>query len=292
MSHRHGRQVRFVEDLPACCTSGPLRLPRPTEVQHKVVGGSAYASDWSLGLNQWWLEIGVAWSDAEAEVSDALTGHHPDSSGDDEDMEDVLAAHGVHLDAEGIAWVGEQHFIVANLMSDLDAASGREYLESGRSLWYAATGESSDLETLVAPLVSTQDDGLWSEDVNEQWSEAEIMTGTVHLLRSVHVTPAVRGHRLGAWAAAQSIALFDQGRTLVATYAAPFDKRDAIPGYVPSDGPLTPDQWAAWNAEQRRLARHWATTLGLRPLASNPNVLTWHSTIINEALQDTLRQWS
>jgi hypothetical protein len=102
----------------------------------------------------------------------------------------------------------------------------------------------------------------------------------------------MRGHRLGAWTAAQSIALFDQGNCLVATQAALLDKRDAVPGFSDHARDLTGQESALWRTEQDRLAEQWRTQLGLVPLVHDPTILTWHTGFRNEAIKRTLSLWS
>jgi hypothetical protein len=155
----------------------------------------------------------------------------------------------------------------------------------------AADEVAGDLERLVAPLVAFRDDDdEWSPTVSEIWPEA-FVTDTVVLLRSVRITPVLRGHSLGAWTSAQGIQLFDQSSTMVATEAAPLEWRDAIPGCDPNQSELTPQQSALWQAEQDRLAKHWHDHLGLVPLSDEPNILAWHTTYRNEAFEQTLQLW-
>ncbi|MGW6279600.1 hypothetical protein [Kribbella sp. NPDC055071] len=131
----------------------------------------------------------------------------------------MLAAHGVEFDEDGYAWVGEANLLVARLGAP-DGQLRRSIRDIG-GLLDAADEVAGDLERLVAPLVAFRDDDdEWSPTVSEIWPEA-FVTDTVVLLRSVRITPVLRGHSLGAWTSAQGIQLFDQSSTIVATEAAP-----------------------------------------------------------------------
>ena len=284
-------EVRFVHDLPQCCAESRLRLPRPAGV-HFMVAGEDGGDDWLLGLDEWTVRVGVTWVGAEEDLVAALEGHHglgPDVV----DPEAVLAAHGVSLEWDGTAEVGHASLYVANLASDLNEACGRAQIRDGGDLMQAADEAASDLETLVEPLIARGDEGeTWSADLVDQWPDVEALLSAVILLRSVRVTPVLRGHGLGAWAAARGIALFDQGSSLVATYAAPLDRGDGVSGYTDRHGDLTAEEDRQWRAEQERLAAHWARTLGLVPLRSDPHVLAWHSAYTNDAITSTLRWWA
>jgi len=90
----------------------------------------------------------------------------------------------------------------------------------------------SDLANLVGALFAADDndDELWRQEITDAFP-GSLMTDVVILLRSVNITPVMRGHGLGARAAAQSIALFASSNSLVATQAAPLERRDAVPGF-------------------------------------------------------------
>ena len=288
----HTRDVLFDSDLPACCRPTPLRLPRPQSVIHQVTGGMDPNSDWSLGLNHWTLTVGVEWDEVVQDLTEALAIHLGRDHLTWDGLQAALADHGIRLNTEGVAWVGSQGFVTASLYSDLNRAAGRAYLNDGDALYYSADADSSDLNELVAPIVDL--DGtttMWSKAVLDQFEDAEGADLAI-LLRSVRITPILRGHLLGAWAAAQAIALFDHGRSLVATLAAPLARQDGVPGFVDNHQKFTDAEQVQWNAEQARLARHWAKHLGLTPLATDPNILVWHSAILNEALDSTLALWS
>lgn len=288
--------ARFADELPDCCTTRLLRLPRPLEVFLRAESSLGRSPMWDVGLDPWTVQVGVSYDDefgeVEFELGAVLAEHlgRTDPLGLTEGVE-VLAAHGMHLDDNGDAWIGEQNLVVAILNSDLAAAAGRMTISNGRNLFNAADAEAQDLMELVEPLVPNRGSmDLWSKGIVDTCSEAE-MADAVILLRAVDITPVMRGHRLGAWAAAQSIALFDHGSTLVVTKAAPLEKRDAIPGFTGREE-LTPQQTRLWNAEQARLAEHWRTHLGLNPLPEDPNVLFWYSAYINDALKATLGAWA
>jgi len=213
--------VRFVDELPPCCLQTPLRLPRPHLLRHRITGGDDGAG-WELGLNLWALTVGVAWADGPEDLVEALATHlgkAPETPG--ETLAN-LALHGIVFDAEEVAWVGAVNLAVAALHSTLAAAAGRNPLEEGSDLLDAADAESGDLEHLVGALVSVRDDQIWSEEILNWWPDATEAAVAI-LVRTVHITPVMRGHRLGAWAAAQSIGHFDQDRSLVALSAAPIE---------------------------------------------------------------------
>ncbi|GAA1560424.1 hypothetical protein GCM10009741_77020 [Kribbella lupini] len=252
-------------------------------------GGSGQSGFWELGLDEWFVRVGVSWWGDEQALVEAVDLH----VGGTDDVESALLAHGVSIDDEepGTAWVGEQVLLVARLMSTLAEAAGQRFISDGRDLLEAADDAAGDLEELVGPLVARpdDDDDLWSAGVIDAWPEAD-MTNAVILLRSVNVTPVMRGHLLGAWVAAQAVNLFDQGSTLVATKAAPLDRRDAIAG-LDYNGELTPEHAALWSAEQDRLANHWQTHLGLRPMSDVLSILTWHTSYRNDTIERTLGLW-
>lgn len=208
----------------------------------------------------------------------------------------TLARHGLSLDGEGFAWAGEQVLHVVDLDSSYAGASGRLMVESGFQLWDACDALSGDLESLASPLVSRNGSGqFWSDEVLARWPEADLATRAV-LLQSVQITPVLRGHLLGAWAAATSVAMFDNGQALVATMAAPLSLQDAIadltsPTRTYPGEELTQEQQQLWSASQRRLARHWSNHLGLSPLKGEPSVLTWCTFYSNPAILQTLHRW-
>jgi hypothetical protein len=285
-----GTWIRFQDELPSCCEQRRLRLPRPTHASVDVRGGFGQSDFWELGLDEWVLRVGVSWWGQDQLLAETVDRH----VGCTDDVESALAAHGVSLDEDefGTAWVGEQVLLVARIMSTLGAAAGQRFISDGLDLLEAADDAAGDLEELVGPLVAGSDDDndLWNAGVVDAWPEA-FATNAVILLRSVNVTPVMRGHLLGAWAAAQAVNLFDQGSTLVATKAAPLEYRDAVTG-INYDDELTPEHSAMWSAEQDRLAKHWQTHLGLRPMPDTPSVLTWHTAYKNEAIERTLRLWA
>jgi hypothetical protein len=290
-----GEWGRFLDELPACCTYRPLRLPRPSSVFFDTRATFGEDTLWEVGLNEWFVRVGVSWWDEDlVKLTKVVTDHlGHDGHARFADVVGALARHGVELDEDGRAWIGEQDVVVASLYSELAGAAGRTVIQVGQDLALAADAEAGDLEKLVAPLVADPDNegGLWSDDVLAAYPEAE-MAQAVILLRSVNITPVMRGHRLGAWTAAQSVALFDQGSTLVATLAAPLAKRDAIPGYTADEsGNLTPQQSALWNTEQARLAEHWHAQLGLTPLPQDPTTLVWYTGYTNQNIQAVLALW-
>lgn len=283
--------VRFVDELPPCCLQTPLRLPRPHLLRHRITGGNDGAG-WDLGLNLWALTVGVSWVDGAEDLVEALTAHLGKAPETVEETLANLALHGIVFDAEEVAWVGAADLAVAALRSTLAAAAGRNPLEEGSDLLDAADAEAGDLEHLVGAVVSVSDDDqIWSEEILERWPEATEAAIAI-LVRTVHITPVMRGHRLGAWAAAQSIAHFEQNRSLVALSAAPIEGRDVRLMRVDDDAEFTEWETAKWQSEQRRLADHWQSHLGLTPLATNPNVLVWCSAFENPAIEGTLRLWS
>jgi len=74
-------------------------------------------------------------------------------------------------------------------------------LEEGSDLLDAADAEAGDLEHLVGAVVSVSDDDqIWSEEILDRWPEATEAALAI-LVRTVHITPVMRGHRLGASAA-------------------------------------------------------------------------------------------
>lgn len=279
-------EVLFVDQLPACCRSGALRLPRPDEAVFDVLGSFGRSHLWFAGFDGWDIRIGVSWDDDA--VADAVR-HHV--GGTAADVESVLAAHGVGFDDEGYGWVGELSLLMARVGSS--PSGSRRSIRSGFDLWDAADEVAGDLEKLVGPLAALREDsedGLLSSAVCAAWPDA-IITSAVMLLRSARVTPVMRGHLLAAWAAAQAIELFDDGEILVAAHAAPLERRDAVQGLTPGRVELTPAELEMWNAEQERLARHWHTSLGLVPLAENRDVLTWHTAYRNPAIDQTRQLW-
>lgn len=55
---------------------------------------------------------------------------------------------------------------------------------------------------------------------------------------------------------------------------------------------MTESQQLMWRAAQDRLAAHWATALGLRPLPNTPEVLVHYTGLVNPALDATLQTWA
>jgi hypothetical protein len=287
--------TRFVEDLPACCNDQPLRLPRPATASIEFNGVFGPESGaWALGLDEWAATIRVGWWLDEIDpLVDAVSAHTGRDLSDLDALKGVLADHGVHLRNESDLWaahVGEQTFLVARVEDPSHATSGRHTISDGHDLFYALDSLSHDLMEIATPL--SGGDLLFSEEVEDALPDG-IITESILILRAVDVTPVLRGHHLGAWAAAVCVTTLATNSTLIATYAAPLSQRDAVPGYDPDVDPeLTPEQSALWHAEQARLAAHWQTTLGLTPLASEPNVLVAHTSLINEALETSLAAWT
>jgi hypothetical protein len=248
-----------------------------------VFGGS---EPWYAGFDEWHVRIGVSWYDEDGTLPDVVFRHLGDET---TQVDDALAAHGVEFDDEGYAWIGEQTLLSARLRSSPTAGS-RRAIRDARGLLDAADEVAGDLEELVAPLVVGAADDDWSPAVIEVWPDA-IGVSSVLLLRTARTTPVLRGHLLGAWAAAQSIELFDDGSTLVATKAAPLARQDAVPDLDPDQHELTSAQTTLWEGAQVRITRHWRTHLGLTPLPDNPSILTWHTMYRNDTFEETRALW-
>ena len=224
--------TRFADNLPSCCTaSDRLRLPQPTEVQVEAFGGLGGGQFWDMGLDEWRVRVRATWCGQEAALAAAVRNHTRGDVPDFAHVIEVIAGHGVHLDEDLSAWVGEQDLVVAHIGNDLATASGREVISNGHDLFEAADVEAGDLANLVGQLVAAHDDEdeLWCQEITDTFP-GSLITDVVVLLRSVNITPVIRGHGLGAWAAAQSIALFASSNSLV-TQAAPLERRDAVPGF-------------------------------------------------------------
>lgn len=286
------RRVDVDADLPECCRATPLRLPRPRGAVYEATGGMDVGTAWDLGLDAWTLKIGVSWDDEHDQLTAAVASHMGVEDAPQGALIAALADHGIEFDAFGQMWVGSQELVTASLYNDLNRAAGRMCLHDGRSLFDAADSDAADLGELVAPLVNLFDEEvMWSDDVVDVLGEEVESTDLAIFLRSVRITPILRGHGLGAWAAAQAVALFDHGRSVVATLAAPLSRRDGIPGFTDDHQDLTPAEEATWLAAQNRLARYWSDRLGLVPLEEEPSILVWHSQYRNEALEASLALW-
>ena len=286
------RRVDVDDELPECCRAVPLRLPRPRGAVYEVTGGMDVGTAWDLGLDAWTLRVGVSWDDEHDQLANAVASHMGLEEALQGELVAALADHGVEFDAFGQMWVGSQELVTASLYNDLNRAAGRMYLHDGRSLFGAADSDAAELGEMVAPLVNLFDrDVMWSDDVVDVLGEEVESADLAVFLRSVRITPILRGHGLGAWAAAQAVALFDHGRSLVATLAAPLSRRDGIPGFTDDHQDLTPAEEAMWLAAQDRLTRHWCDCLGLTPLEEEPSILVWHSQYRNEALEASLSLW-
>ncbi|GAA1706944.1 hypothetical protein GCM10009745_63510 [Kribbella yunnanensis] len=279
-------RVDYAGDLPQCCESTQLRLPRPDDAVFEVKGKFGHSEAWCAGLEEWHVRIGVSWEgDDEQTLLGTVEQHSRES-----DPESLLVAHGVSIDEDRYAWVGEVALVVTRL--DVPVGRDREVLSDGRDLWMAADAIAEDLGRLATPLAASGDEDFdgWSSAVHEAWPNA-FGTDAVILLRSARVTPVLRGHLLGAWACAQAVDLFDHGSTLVAAEAAPLQWRDAHSGIHPDQLSLSPDDSKVWQAEQTRLAKHLHKHLGLAPLPGHPSILTWHTTYRNDAFTSTLDLW-
>jgi hypothetical protein len=110
---------------------------------------------WMLGLDEWVVCVGVTWDGEEEALAEAVDRH---VAGDLEDLDATLAAHGVNLDEDGSAWVGQQDLVVARLGSELADAAGQRPVYDGHDLWEAADEAAGDLEQLVGPLIEGMDD--------------------------------------------------------------------------------------------------------------------------------------
>jgi len=283
-------RVWFSDQLPACCAAGPLRLPRPVGVQKHIANGDdLHAED--LGLVEWTLRVGVQWEYGEEDLADALGSHLGRRPASTQETLDVLSAHGVAFDDLDVAWVGVQTFVVAYLGNWLGEAAGNHRLRSGSDLLYAADAESPILEQVVGAVVETAKPGhLWSAEVLQRWPESDEASALIVLL-GARITPALRGHHLGAWAAAQSIAQFDQQRSLVVGLASPIATRDVLSEVLDEDREWTELESARWRSQERWLAGYGQAHLGLSKL-SDPNLLGWYSGETNPTLEATLRDWS
>ena len=279
--------IRFADNLPSCCSpSSRLQLPRPTSVEVEAIGSLSGGLLWDLGLDEWCVRVRATWYEQENALAAAVRNHTRIEFQDFDQVAEVIAGHGVHLDEGMSAWVGAQDLVVVHIGSELNVASGRDAIWDGRDLFEAADAEAGDLSNLVAPLIAAEGDELWSQEIMETFPGA-FHTNEVILLRSVNITPAMRGHHLGAWTAAQSIALFASGGSLIVTKAAPLERRDAVPGLEESRR-LTAEESALWAAEQVRLVEQWRTQLGLVPLSSDPTILAWHTSSANVSIRKTL----
>lgn len=285
------RYVQHVQDLPACCRPTPLNLPIAAAPIYRVAGRSDTQA-WGLGLDMWHLDVGISLElDFDNVLARTIADHVAPTDGHDDLPDDfverALNDHGVRLDDYGTAWVGRQTLNVARFHSSDNAAAGREYISGPASLAYAADELASDLIRLVEPLVADDDEDLWVDEIIDRWPEVEYADAAI-LLRSVTISPIARGHNLGAWAAAQSIALFAHPNTLIATMAAPLTPQDVLPEMTDPHARMNPEQRARWGAMQKRLANHWATQLGLTPLTTHPDILVGSTAYLNEALTRTL----
>jgi len=93
------------------------------------------------------------------------------------------------------------------------------------------------------------------------------------VLLGARITPVLRGHHLGAWAAAQSVNLFDQQRSMVVGLSSPIAARDVLTEAVDDeDRELTELESARWRSHERWLAGYGQAHLGLATLGY-PNVL-------------------
>ncbi len=284
--------IAYPGDLPPCCHTGRLRLPRPSRASLRICGGSWDGLDWDPGHNHWTVWVGVEWSDDTfTSVSDALGRHLSHDVSGREAVFEALAGHGLVLGGDGVAVVGYQNVMTARLDDTMGAAAGRGLLQDGADLRGAADAAAEDLIDLVDQLVSHGEDRGVVFEAAPVVANAESCRSML-LLRGVRITPVMWGHGLGAWGAAQSIALLDDASTLVAPKAAPLLRRDAAAELSDADGELTPSQSRRWKSEHRRLARHWQTQLGLQPMPSHPSVLTWPIMRINDTIDSTLRAYA
>lgn len=283
--------IRFVDELPDCCTGHPLRLTPPS-VFLEVSSEAGRSSHWDLGLETWVLRIGVSWEDAIDDLAEALSEHLGRPIADHSELERVAAAHGVYVadDDDLETCVGEQIVIKAKFHDSYAEPSGRDRIVDGASLLEAADAAAHDLLDVVAAITDLSDDApFWCTPELAEVLPGSEGAGAVLILQSVWVTPVLRGNALGAWAGAQGVAILSDLNTVVALKAAPLERRDAVPGEQPAFPPeLTPEQSAHWHAEQDRLADHWRTRLGFEPLPSDPTVLVHNTDFVNQKLLNVL----
>jgi len=274
--------------LPDCCRQVPLRLV-PGVVHCDLLTNRQQDGYFEFGIDTWRVRTWASWDSEDAYLEDTLTAH----VGRDVaygDVVHVAADHGLRLDAaDEDRWCASVGELVAHAVTFEDpyaAAAERGVIADGADLLAAVDDAARELVDVVSVVADPTGERLFNTEVLNRYPDAEFADRLL-VLSTIRVTPALRGNLLGAWAAAQLIGAIPTAGTLVVTKAAPINWSDVIAGGI--DGPATPTQDAAWTAEQERLAAHWSTHLGFTPMMSDPNVLIWHSSYVNDALLDLHR---
>lgn len=111
-----GEWGRFLDELPDCCTHRPLRLPRPSSVFFDTRATFGQDTLWEVGLNEWLVRVGVSWWDEDLVNLTTVVADHLGQDGPARftDVVGALARHGVELDEEGHAWIGQQDVVVTS----------------------------------------------------------------------------------------------------------------------------------------------------------------------------------
>jgi len=131
--------------VPQCCHSTPLQLPRPDFATIRF--SSLEHAAWDHGISDWGSELGVAWQDPEeiaSRVHDHLGRRLSAHS-----LDTALAAHGVKGDSQDdVAWIGFQSFSLVRLHSQPNQAAGRGLIVTARDLLNAMDAHSADMVDL------------------------------------------------------------------------------------------------------------------------------------------------
>lgn len=284
----HPRQVRYDGDLPACCARSSWRLPRPNSAAYSVTSSSS-DDGWDLGFDRWVLNVHAMFFDLDRQLlEDSMSKHLRGGSGE-VDLERALRDHGVELEPVDLGldevWAAEVTVVRARLADEWRQAAGRLGPRSGTDLLRAADDDSQALLELVEPLLD-HDGGLWSDAVLAVDPDAEACP-TLVVLEGAVVTPALRGHGLGAWAAASALVQVVDGSTLVAARAYPLD-RDGMP----LAGDDLDSRSFAFLCGAAQLANYWSSALGLTPIPQYPDLLIYNSMMQNPELSATLSTYA
>lgn len=284
------RRILYEGDLPECCRQTPWGLPLPSMTSYTMTSTSSHEG-WDLGLDRWTLTVHATFFDDLLESIESSIVEHLGDSPPSPDVDGFLQLHGVAWDEVDhgfyeVPWVSEVTVLRARLFNEWSPAAGRMSLRSGSDLLSAADSDSQGLLELVEPLVDL-DGGVWSDVVRQIDPDAE-ECATLVVLEDAVVTPALRGHGLGAWAAASALTQVADGYSLVAARAFPIDRNGAP--LADTEDPIDREFDFLQGAE--RLGKYWSRSLGLTSIPRHPDLLLFNTMKQNPALAAALSAFS
>jgi hypothetical protein len=206
----------------------------------------------------------------------------------------AMSEHGIAVDREGAAQIGQIDVVTARLGNPLASPSGRRSASEATDLRSTAEFLPNDLARIVQALAASGNESLpfWSNGLMEQTPTA-LFADMLLMLSSMQISPLLRGQGLGAWLAAQAVATFATSETVVAAalpVVRPYEDESWLT--EPPEKLFSKSRPRLRDLNDYRFARHWRDALGLRPLSEDPTVVTLYTWGKQERMQAAISRWS